>query len=289
MSSQLRPCTSLAFVQSALSMITASGWCRIEGFSNDRVREAKFHNGHNEVAMVDANLYALYKLHLVDQALSEYQARAHSLDTGKAETEAYRAVEKEIAPKRESLEKLEKELQQLSDTLAQNKAKRDQFDKKLYDGSVTNAREVDHLQKEIEMLGNLISTEQADLDARKPALLPLKDAVANAEAELDRLRKIIAKKRKLAQDEYAQIQTVFAKKKAERDAIAKQVSPEFARPYDSVRQKTGNTGMATITVKQSCSQCGMHVAEKTVEMVKAGRINHCEQCRRILFLVVGDL
>jgi len=45
--------------------------------------------------------------------------------------------------------------------------------------------------------------------------------------------------------------------------------------------------MAKITKESSCGACGLSLAEKTIEYVKADRYVPCEQCHRILYYSDG--
>lgn len=235
--------------------------------------------------MVDQGLFVLYQLHVVDSALLDLQHQAAALDTGKKEMADLKALQELSAPQREEVKKLQSELQQLEDEQRTTESKLATFEKKLYDGSVTNAREVEHLQHEIEMLKGMAETRKPKIASLREALPPKVSALAEVDKDVTESQKTVVRKREAAKKHYAAIQSQFEEVKAKRAAAAKAVSPEFARVYDAVRQKTGGTGMALITDQSTCSHCGMHVAEKTCQYVRTGKLSQCEGCGRILFLL----
>lgn len=235
--------------------------------------------------MVDQGLFALYQLHVVDSTLLDLQHHAAALDTGKKELAELKALQDSTAAQRESLKGLQSQLQQLEDEQRTTETKLAGFEKKLYDGSVTNAREVDHLQHEIEMLKGMVETRKPKIATLRAEVPPKATAVDEVDKKTTELQKAVVKKREAAKKEYAAIQAKFEQVKAKRAALAKDVPADFARVYDAVRQKTGGTGMALITDQSTCSHCGMHVAEKTCEYVRSGKLTQCEGCGRILFVL----
>ena len=235
--------------------------------------------------MVDADLYALYQLHLVDNAILDLQHHAAALDTGKQDSAELKSMDEKTAPQRAATKKLMGDLKELEDEQKAVEAKSAMFDKKLYDGSVTSAREIEHLQKEILMLMEQFEARQHRIDAIRETLPAMQEEALATEKAMAEKQALILKKRESAKKIYADIQAAFEKIKAKRPPLAAEVPAEFARVYDAVRHKTNGTGMATVTDVSTCSHCGMHVAEKACEMIRMGRLTPCEGCGRILFIV----
>ncbi len=121
-------------------------------------------------------LTALYAVQEVDTLLVRAKRSQSNLDNGteaSAAAEAANAVSKQ---KRDSYHKLAGELKDSELKLETVETKRKSYQQKLYQGSVTNARELANFEKEIEALGR----QQSDLDGR---ILGLMEEAEQAQAD----------------------------------------------------------------------------------------------------------
>lgn len=238
--------------------------------------------------MSDAGLYPLYKLHLLDSALHDLKMQAANLDVGKAEAAQIKSLEAdesgEFAAAKAVLADLkDKELEQK--TLEEKVAK---FEKQLFDGSVTSAKEIEHIQHEIEMLKGLSSSLDDKLLALMEEAPAAKAKVDGVEKELAIARQALATKQSEAKESHAEMQARYTAKGAERNALAKTIDESMLRQYEQIRKSTGSTAMATVTNLDRCSHCGMQVPEKAKDSIRSGRITTCESCKRILFIVMPE-
>ncbi|MCU0316073.1 MAG: hypothetical protein MUC92_05730 [Fimbriimonadaceae bacterium] len=235
--------------------------------------------------MSDEGLYSLYKLHLIDSKLHEIRSKAASLDVGKADAEAYRAIEKETQPIRERAKSMATELKQKEDEQATIMAKLKKFNGQLYDGSIHNAKEIESIQKEIEMLNRLAASLDDQILALMEQLPRVQEEALAAERQLKQKREIVAQKQAKAKTDHATLTQEYQNVGNQRNGAKAKVPPEILRPYEAQIEKL-KVAMATITEAERCSYCGAHVPERTVQMVRAGKVCHCENCRRILFILM---
>lgn len=239
--------------------------------------------------MQDAGLYALYKLHLIDAALHEIKSHAGSLDVGMEEATRYKEIEANSAPERTRVQQIKRDIADAEleqKTLADKVAK---YEKQLFDGSLTNSREVENVQKEIAMLKALseeLDGKLLDLYDRAPGL---EKQTATVEAELQALAKTIRAKQEAAKAEHERLQAAYQSKGSERAAALAKVEPAMKATYEAIRAKTGSTAMALVTKDDRCAHCGMHVPEKASDAIRTGRVTQCEQCRRILFILMPSV
>lgn len=238
--------------------------------------------------MRDEGLYQLYKLHLIDAALYDLKQHAAVLDVGKEESAKIKALEAQLKPVRDQLAELQKELDATEIDQKADEDKLARYEKQLYDGSITNAREVENVQKEIEMLTGLVVTLDDKANALREKVKPLRDQVKKTDALTSELRKAGLAKQETAKTEHARLEVEYKQTAAKRADAAKAVDPGLLRTYEAIRAKTGNTAMATITPQIRCHHCGMHVPEKALDLVRSGKPAQCEQCRRLLFIVVPE-
>ncbi|MBX3112527.1 MAG: hypothetical protein KF857_11000 [Fimbriimonadaceae bacterium] len=238
--------------------------------------------------MRDEGLYLLYKLHLIDAALYDLKQHAAALDVGKEESAKIKALETLIKPVKDELAQVQRETEETETAQKADEEKLARYEKQLYDGSITNSREVENVQKEIEMLTGLVITLDDKATALRGQAKPLRDKVKQAEAKVAELRQAGLAKQEAAKAEHARLEAEYKQAAAKRPDAAKAVDPGLLRTYEAVRAKTGNTAMATVTPQDRCQHCGMHVPEKALDAIRSGRPAQCEQCRRILFIVVPE-
>lgn len=240
-------------------------------------------SSHNEPMPSDA-LWRLWKLHLVDHAILEIRARAAALDPGRkilAEIQELETQYAEVGGRAKALH------QEITDAELQTKTideKLKKIDRDLYGGKVVNPREVEALQKEIEML----KAKRSELDER---ILELWELHPPAKAAADAVEQAIAKKKLELADHQrkalqlkTQLEKAFKERSAERPLVAKNVEAPLLARYDMIRQKQGGVGMAKLKPNDTCEECGMTIPRKTVLAVREdGAVQTCESCHRILY------
>lgn len=236
--------------------------------------------------MAFSDLRNLYKLHLIDSQIVEIRKTAAALDPGRQIMAEIKALENQKSVIEASWHALHSEQQDLE---LQAKALQDKingFDKQLYGGSIVNPREVEAMQKEIEIL----KKRRGDLDERTLELLDLVPAEKKKSEPYDKA--IAVKKRELVEHQKkamelkTKLEADFKSANAARPAAAALVPKDMLVRYDAIRNKLDGVGMCEY-VKGSCSACGTKMPEKIVEAAKSGRIVTCESCHRIVFASDG--
>lgn len=235
--------------------------------------------------MADERLYKLYKLHKIDAALLQLKSRADHLDAGQGEAAIYKKLDAESKGIREEAGNLRKSAAEIEVREQQAESKLEKFQKQLYDGSLVNPREIENVQKEIEMLETLV----VNLDDERKGVLARLEAVASeagaAEAQMAKAKAAYAEKRDAAKVEHEALVARFREVGLTRAAAEKAVEPALLAVYASSRKKTGGTGVALVTADHRCAECGIDVPEKIREAVQSGKAMGCESCRRILFIL----
>lgn len=237
--------------------------------------------------MPDLEMRKLWKLHLVDHQLLDLRKRAAALDPGRKQQNELAAANTEHDAKLAHLKTLTSEQ---TDTELQQKSideKLKKIDKDLYGGKVVNPKEVAALEGEIANL----KKRRGDLDVK---LLELWEAIPPAKDATEKSHQVV-KERKAALEEHqksilklkAQIEKEFAERSALRPQLAKEVPAALLSRYELIRQKNGGIGMAGISKKGTCEECGTNLPTKTIESAKEGRMVTCEACHRLLYFTEG--
>lgn len=233
--------------------------------------------------MPSDDLFRLWQLHLVDKAILEIRSQAAALDPGKKLMAEIVRLEAQATFAEEGYRSVHGEQTdiELKQKGIDEKVKR--FDRDLYGGKVVNPREVENLQKEIELL----KRQRSELDER---LLELWEVVPPAKQKLDLARDAIqAKKAELADYQKrlvihkANLEAAFKEATAKRPAALENVDKGMLAKYDAIRQKHSGLGMSRIEKNGSCELCGTLLPRKTVETAKDGRWVTCEACHRVLY------
>ena len=159
------------------------------------------------------------------------------------------------------------------------------YEKRLYSGSVTNPKELGAIEKEVGML----KSQQGQLDGRT---LELYDQVEAARQEAQAARKLIADLEnalKTALDKEAaekiSLEAELAELTSQREASAPKVTDKsLVARYETVRKKTGNTGIAKV-IGGKCEGCRISIVQFTSrKLFEDKEYICCESCGRIHYL-----
>jgi hypothetical protein len=204
------------------------------------------------------------------------------LDTGAELRRRYEAI-------RAHCEKLESSLRSARSSLADGELelksveqKKREFEKRLYDGKVTNPKELTAIEREIEMLGRYRGT----LDER---ILNAMDAIEKTEAEQaryaaarDGAEAAWHTQEQSYRDAKAKLEGQQAGLSARRAALAAELEPNTLRRYEDLRGRASNLGITRV-IDGACGGCHTSLARAVLHQVSEGAAYvFCENCRRFL-------
>ncbi len=228
-------------------------------------------------------LHALLAVQQMDTQMLRAQKTLAGLDTG-----AQAAADAEAArqAREAAVSALHKAAGEVKDGELKQSAvetKQNLYQQKLYQGAVTNAKELANIEKEIAALGR----QRADMDGR---ILEAMERAETAQAEAERAE--IAEK-----DAEARRESVVAAYQSRRDALQAELSalvrqrkdavaqvtdPALLKRYEDLRAKPGGVGLAKIE-NGVCGACHMSLPGGVVRAVKEETAPQtCENCRRLL-------
>jgi predicted nucleic acid-binding Zn-ribbon protein len=181
----------------------------------------------------------------------------------------------------EELSSLRKEMEEADARLDKLHAE----EKRMYDGSIANAKELEALQHEIASLKDRRSraedylleelVRKEDVDARA--------GQAQTEAETSRAR--VEEVGGDAARELDQISADLAAKRSERGSLVPAFDEELLELYDDLREQKHGIGAAAI-MDGVCQACHEKLSAVELERLKRTQgVKRCEYCRRIVVLV----
>jgi predicted nucleic acid-binding Zn-ribbon protein len=238
--------------------------------------------------MTDATpLEALLAVQEHDTRLDQIR---HQIATLPARTErdaaaaALADVEAQVDALVEQRDELARDQKRLDDEVALLDEKRKGFDTKLYSGTVSNPRELQDLQEEIEALGRRISV----LEDRE---IEIMEQVEPIEADLADLRTRAEQRRIVLADADARLATAETElasalehETGVRADAASAVPEDLLASYDKLRSGLGGIGVARLVGNQ-CGGCHLTLSAMEAARLRklpAGEVAHCEECGRIL-------
>ncbi|MCC6403407.1 MAG: hypothetical protein IT207_05300 [Fimbriimonadaceae bacterium] len=232
--------------------------------------------------MTEGGLFALYRLHQVDEAIQNLRSRAAALDTGSHELDEAKRLEALPEGPASLAHTLRAEQNRLETEQGTHVAKLQKLEAALLDGSVHSEKDRSAVADELASVKARIASE----DDRLLELLeeiPIADAASKAHAEtIESLKAQAASKLREAKARHSEIKVDFDALVAKRAGLVSAVPDRLLKMYEPIRAKKG-VGMGMLTDESRCSMCGSAVPEKVRDAVRRDEVQTCEQCGRILF------
>lgn len=234
-----------------------------------------------------SNLEPLLDLQELDTKLGQLAHRRASLPERDLVAQAEKVLEtagRQVADQAIVVADRDRERRRVEDQLTTAEAKATDIDKRMYGGTVSNARELQDLQTELESLRRHISTVEDE------AFLTLEQAeeAQSRLTELEAMRAEIDDRRTAAEMALtaaaAEIDAEAAEVEARRSALNATISPELVDEYERLRASLAGVAVARL-VANRCEGCHL-----TLPAVEIDRIRHlppdekvyCDECGRLL-------
>lgn len=227
----------------------------------------------------------LLALQEIDTAIDRMTARKRVLEAGgelaAARSEAD-AAERALGELRLQLDvvgrdqaKLEHEIDSLSQKAAAE-------EKRLYDGTVANAKELASIQHEIENLKRRRSDREDEMLGLMEVREELEARAQEAQTTFDGLRSLVEEVGGAALGELTTIEAGLVEKIAARQMAAVDIDAELLDLYEDLRKQKKGIGAAAL-VDGVCLGCHEQLSAMELDKLKRSEgVKRCEYCRRIL-------
>jgi predicted nucleic acid-binding Zn-ribbon protein len=228
---------------------------------------------------------ALLRLQEVDLAIDRALARQGSLRSGEelrvvqAEADAAEGELGELGLKLDELARDASRFEHEIDSLSRKAADEE---KRLYDGSIANAKELESLQHEIENL----KRRRTDREDELLALMEIREGVeADATGARERSETLRARVERVVEESDEELRSVEAElgaRRAEREALVPTIDPDVLELYEDLRRQKKGVGAAAL-VDGVCQGCHEQLSAVVLDRLKrTDGVRRCEHCRRIL-------
>jgi len=229
-------------------------------------------------------LERLFQLQQVDTALAEAQKALRELDDGTHAAQELATAEEELAARQKALAEQETTLRHKELELKSTEQKLAANRERAYGGKVSNPRELQGMEMEIEALGRTkgdleeeILILYDDIEVQGAAVGEQEQLVARLRQEHQRIQETFEQSSRELAEEIQRLQ-------AERDELAAGVDSSLLARYDRIRERHGN--LAIVAVADGvCTGCNTSVPSTTMNSLKTtGGEQTCDNCRRLLYL-----
>ncbi|MCS6862781.1 MAG: hypothetical protein NZT92_20945, partial [Abditibacteriales bacterium] len=204
-------------------------------------------------------LRQLYQLQQIDTRLAEVEKARKELDSGaalRAECDAQRA---KLSEESSRLHALETEIRDKELQLKSIEDKRQRHRNRLYSGTITNPKEIENLNQEVEALGR----QKGNLEE---IILLLMDDVEAQQRKVDELRQALSEKEshlraveQRYQETLAQLNAEWEALQAQRAQMVPHIEANALRRYEFIRGRARN--LAIVKVKEDiCPACSVTFA-----------------------------
>jgi uncharacterized protein len=218
-----------------------------------------------------------------DRLLARIDALERGDDAAAALAEANEA-ERMMGELRLRLDELSRDQMRFEHEIDSMSQKAAAEERRLYDGSVANARELDSITHEVENLKKRRGDREDELLALMEVREELEAKERAAGERSDALRARVEEVGSVAADELERLRRELKERSEARAALAETVDPEFLELYEDLRpQKKGIAAVALIDgVCQGCHEQLSSVYVDRLKRVEGPK--RCEHCRRILVI-----
>ena len=231
------------------------------------------------------NLQALYALQQIDTQIQRTRRTQTQLDNGAQATKDAEAAQTRAAAQVAALHKAQADLKDSELKLAALETKRKAAHQRMYQGSITNAKELANIEREIESLGR----QESDMDTRILELMEQTETVQTAASAAQAAAHEADTKRSDTLAKYQSRFEALSLEAAEATrrrpaAVALVDDPALLKRYEDLRAKHAGIGIAKIE-EGDCGGCHMKLPSADVKVVREGvKPQTCENCGRLLTL-----
>jgi uncharacterized protein len=227
----------------------------------------------------------LLELQELDSAIDRLESRKRQLEEGKEMADARAAMEDEearLGELRLGVDAVVREQQRLEREIDSMTRKAEVDEKRLYDGSIANVKEMEALQHEITSLKERRSRSEDDLLEQMVRRDDLESRAGEATAAVQQARARLEAVGGEAVREFESIGSELAEDRAARQKLVPEFDDDLLELYEDLRQQKRGVAVAAL-VDGVCQACHEKLSAMELDRLKRTEgVKRCEYCRRIV-------
>lgn len=224
----------------------------------------------------------LYQLQEIELALEANEQAQTKISSQLGESQEVLKARAKLTAEQKHIEELGKQQKSAEWEIDDLTTKIKAIEKKLYDGKITNSKELSNLQTESEDFKKRRSGfEDKVLDLMEQADVSRKNLDA-IDSEISRLVAHWQSQQKQLSAELEQLKTNYTTLDSKKQALVPQISASAVEIYRELRKRKG---IAIARIEQgTCQGCRITLPNSDLQQAKGGGLVKCSSCNRILFL-----
>lgn len=229
----------------------------------------------------------LLELQELDTSIDRLEARRRHVESGEEVDQARRMTEEaegRVGELRMALDSIGTEERRLEHDISSIDQRIQAEQGRLYDGSVTNPKELQAIQEEITSLGSRKSRLEDEELGQMERREELEKQLPTLEAALSQAREVLDEVEASSEREVGEIGATLERRRAEREALAAEFDEELLELYEDLR--AGKKGIGAAALRDGvCQGCHEKLSPLYIDRLKRREgIRRCEYCRRILVI-----
>jgi len=232
---------------------------------------------------LQAQIEILASLQTVDREIKEQTSRKQKL------LDELRVMEKQILVKKGEIDGVkavhaEKEkLRAEKDRVLQDEGRK-AMDKRMRMNRIKNVKELQALQREIELMRQTNGELEEELIKIMQEMDQIKTQMQTKEAEIAAMQQEWQNKQNELQSEITGIDAAVSEAASRRQSIAAQVTGDLISRYELIFSRRGGTAVVEVT-GGICQGCYMNLPPQLWnEIIRNEKLHLCPSCQRILFV-----
>jgi predicted nucleic acid-binding Zn-ribbon protein len=229
----------------------------------------------------------LLDLQGLDTAIDRLSAKLDQLEAGdelKGAREGLAMADARVGEVRLGLSSVLSEQRRLEGDVDSIQRKIDGELKRLFDGTVANAKELQSIEAEVASLRGRKSRSEDLLIDQMERREDLEAKLVSLESEVGAARASVEEIGGASSQDLVATERGLAERRAERGVVALEIHPELLVLYEEIRAQKKGVGAAAL-VDGVCGGCHQKLSPVFLDRLKREEgIRRCEYCRRILVL-----
>jgi predicted nucleic acid-binding Zn-ribbon protein len=230
----------------------------------------------------------ILRLQELDSAADRIVLRIEELEAGeevRLAAEKVQELEDRVGELRLGLDSQRREQERLETDVASLEAKVGAEERRLYDGSVANPKELGSIQAEVASLRSRKARIEDEVLEQMERREEMEGRLPALESELADARQRLAALDSEVTRELEEAKKSLGELRGERESLVPEFDEELLELYEDLRAQKRGVGAAALE-DGVCSGCHQKLSPLELERIKrAEGIRRCEYCRRILVLV----
>lgn len=225
----------------------------------------------------------LYRLQQYDSEILEKKRRLAEVVRLQRETEELLTARQRAEKAEAQVVKWTAEQTDLNLELGTVNSKAKRSEQRLYSGEVSNPKELEDLQHEVEALGRRRDVLEDELLEAMIMLEEAQEERDGAQQALGQIESAWQRSQEALRAEQNQLAAALHALIAEREAHQARIDPEAVAEYEAIRARKNNIAVVTL-VNGTCMGCHVSVSANMVLQAQRGERITCNGCGRLLYM-----